>query len=50
MMLDFYERAPWKKFMSNVWKFELCLKAGKYKKWKQLPKGPEEQVHGWVHT
>ena len=49
-MVDFCERAPWKIFMSNVWKFELCLKGGKHKKWKQLPKLPEAQVHGWVHT
>ena len=48
--MDFCETAPWKKFMWNVWKFELCLKVGKHKKWKQLPKVPEAQVHGWVHT
>jgi hypothetical protein len=50
MMVDFCESAPWKIFMSNVWKFELCLKAGKNKKSKQLPKLPEAHVHGWVHT
>jgi hypothetical protein len=32
-----------------VCKFKICLKAGEKKKnWKQLPKGREAHVHGWV--
>jgi hypothetical protein len=38
MMVDFCESAPWKNFMSNVWKFELCFKAGKNKKIKTTAK------------
>ena len=49
-MVDFCERAPWKICMSNVWKFELCLQAGKNKILKQLPNGHEAHVHGWVPT